>query len=146
MHASRLLLLSTGLVLAGCNLPNTRIDEHRAEFSKLPPATQQNIRNGIVEPAYTTDMVDMALGKPTRTITDANGKLVWIYHHEPITAYNETIRSGFRRRIVYDPVKRTNDVVVEAIDPKAFPNLVPYDLRVTFSNGRVVSVERVQTR
>lgn len=140
------LLFSAALLLAGCNTAEPRITEHRATFAALDPATQKNIRNGIVEPGYSTDMVYMALGKPTRTVTTANGNAVWVYHHEPVTAYNETITLGFRRRIVYDPVKRTNDVVVEAIDPKAFPNLVPYDLRVTISNGRVATVERVQTR
>ncbi len=146
MRVTTFLLFSAAVLLAGCNTAAPRIAEHAAAFAALDPATQKNIRNGIVEPGFTSDMVYMALGKPTRTITDAIGNGVWIYHHEPIAAYNETITSGFRRRIIYDPVKRTNDVVVEAIDPKAFPNLVPYDLRVTLSNGRVASVERIQTR
>jgi hypothetical protein len=130
----------------GCQHANFRIQEHAAEFAALPPATQQHIRHGLVEPGYTADMVYMALGRPAETATDAAGQTIWLYHEYPVTAYNETIQSGYRRRVVYDPVKRTEDVIIEPIDTKAFPNLVPHTLRVTFRNGTVAAVERLPAR
>jgi hypothetical protein len=88
-------------------------------------------------------MVYMALGQPTRTEMDGAGRTVWLYRHEPVTAYNETVVAGYRRRIVYDPVKRANEVIVEPVDAKAFPQLVAYTQRLTFDHGRLVSSERV---
>lgn len=138
-------ILSTllGLALAGCNTTTTRIQEHATEFASLDPATQQKVRRGIIEPGFTRDMVYMALGRPAETSTDAAGSTVWTYKEYPVTAYNETIQSGYLKRVVYDPVKHGSDVIVEPIDPKAFPNLVPHSLRVTMRDGRVVSVERI---
>lgn len=134
--------ISCGALLAGCAGPGARIERHRAEFERFDPATRQAIERGEVRPGFTPDMVYLALGRPARETTSADGDQVWRYHYEPPTAANETIRDGFRKRVVYDPVKRTNDVVVEPIDTKAFPNLVPHTLEVTFRAGRVVSLRR----
>ena len=140
------LALSIALLLNGCQSVENRIGEHQAEFAALDPSTQRSIRRGVVNPGYTTDLVYIALGKPAETKNDAAGALIWEYHEYPVTAYNETIQSGFRRRVVYDPVKRTNDVIVEPIDTKAFPNLVPHTLRLTFRDNRLQSVERFESR
>ena len=126
----------------GCQQATSRIDEHAAEFAALDAATQQAIKQGIVQTGYSTDMVYMALGRPAETQVNPSGETVWLYHQYPVTAYNETIQAGFRRRVVYDPVKRSEDVVVEPIDTKAFPNLVPHTLRFTFRDNRLVSIER----
>jgi hypothetical protein len=129
--------------VAGCNSASSRIQEHAAEFAALDSATQTKIKQGVVETGYTSDMVYMALGRPAEASNDAAGNLVWTYIKVPVTANNETIQDGFRRRVVYDPVKRTDDVIVEPIDTKAFPNLVPHSIRITFRDGKVVSFERI---
>lgn len=131
------------MAVAGCNTASNRIQEHAAEFAALDAATQAKIRQGVVEPGYTGGMVYMAMGQPAQVGTDGAGNAVWTYLRQPVTANNETIQNGFRRRVVYDPVKRTDDVMVEPIDTKAFPNLVPHSLRITFRDGKVVSVERI---
>lgn len=144
MRPIRLIFLLTALAaIVGCNSTSNRIQEHAAEFAALEPATQAKIKQGVVEPGFTPDMVYMAMGRPARIETDAAGNKVWTYVKQPVTANNETIQNGFRRRVVYDPVKRTDDVVVEPIDSKAFPNLVPHSLRLTFRDNKVVSVERI---
>lgn len=145
MRATCFIVLGISVILAGCNTTEDRINEHRAEFSALDPAKQQEVRSGHVEPGFTPDMVYMALGKPTQVTNGPDATLVWLYHREPVTAYNETIRAGFRQRIVYDPVKRTNDVITEPIDTKAFPNLVPYTLRLTFKDNHLVTLERISS-
>ncbi|HVU34424.1 MAG TPA: hypothetical protein VHE61_13395 [Opitutaceae bacterium] len=139
----RFVVLIAVLLLAGCDTTSTRIHEHAAEFAALSAAAQRNIRHGSVEPGYTSDMVYMALGRPAAVSNDASGDVNWEYRRYPVTAYNETIRSGFRERVVYDPVKRGPDIIVEPIDPKAFPNLVPHTLRLTFRNDHVVTIERI---
>jgi hypothetical protein len=140
----RCLLLLPLLWLSGCRTLDERIEEHHAEFAALDAAAQANIRQGIVTAGYTTSMVYMAMGKPTRITADNQGRTVWLYRHEPETAYNETVQTGFRRRIVYDPVRRTDEVLVEPIDEKAFPHLVAYTKRLTFENDRLVSIERTR--
>jgi hypothetical protein len=135
------LLIGTLIALTGC-ATQTRISGRGREFASLDSATQQNIKHGIVEPGYTTDMVETALGRPAQTSSDAADETVWIYFHEPVTGPNETIQNGFRRRVVYNPEKRSDDIIVEPIDAKAFPNLVPYTLRLTFHAGKLTNVER----
>jgi hypothetical protein len=144
MHrAISLLALTLVFGLTGCNTANTRIQEHASEFAALDPTTQQKIRQGVVEPGYTPEMVYMALGRPAVVSSDTAGSTVWTYRQYPVTAYNETVQSGYLKRLVYDPVKRSSDIIIQPIDEKAFPNLVPHSLRMTFREGRLVSVERI---
>lgn len=137
------LALVLAMAFAGCQHATLdhRIREHAAEFNALDPAAQKKVRGGTVEPGYTASMVQMALGKPGTIEADAQGNPVWVYRREPVTAYNETIVAGHRRRQVYNPIKGSYDIVVEAIDTKAFPHLVPRITRVTLQKGRVVSVD-----
>lgn len=136
-------IIIVAILLTGCRTLDDRINQHRAEFDALDHRTQQMIRGGEVAVGFTLDMAYMALGEPTKTETTSTGQVVWQYHREPATAANETIRAGYRRRVIYDPVKRTDTVITEAIDKKAFPNLVPYTLRLTFENNRLISLERI---
>ena len=53
------------------------------------------------------------------------------------------IKAGFRRRVVFDPVKRGDVIVTEPVDAKSFPNLRAHSLHVTFKDGRVIEVQRV---
>jgi len=99
-----------------------------------------------VAPGATPDTVYRLRGQPTRVIGGEAARgadATWIYHEEPVLAPNESILGGFRRRVVYDPVKHTDNVIVEPIDTRTQPNLVTHDVRVTFRGGRVVDVERV---
>ena len=56
-----------GSLMTGCQTPRaTRIDEHAALFASLDPATQAVIKAGLFDYGYSSDMVYMALGKPSR--------------------------------------------------------------------------------
>jgi len=54
------------LLLAGCETAalSTRIEEKAELFARLTPEQQRDIRAGVIEVGYTTDMVYMALGRP----------------------------------------------------------------------------------
>jgi hypothetical protein len=76
------LALVTGLVLAGCSTPETRIAKQPELFNRLSPEQQQMIREGKVGIGFDMDMVKLALGDPDRVRerTDANGRSeVWSY-------------------------------------------------------------------
>lgn len=138
-----LLLAALGVAFAGC--------ASRPRELQLPPensldaATQKKIKRGLVEPGFTPEMVYLALGQPSepaRNLVDATRDGAWVYHDFNGTD-RDLVRAGFRRRVVFDPVKRGDVVITEPLDAKAFPHLVPRSLVVRFKDGRVVDVSRV---
>lgn len=134
------------VAFTGCQNSSARIAAHADEFARLDASTQAKVRTGAIEPGFTAAMVTMALGRPAAVSVTGPGQEIWEYRRDPITAPNETIQSGFRRRVVYDPVKRTEDVIIEPIDTKAFPSLQPRTLRVTVDHGIVSRVDTVVRR
>ncbi len=74
--------LVCALAFAGCSTPDSRIERNQAAFSRFPPAVQANIRAGQIGIGYTTEMVQMALGRPDRIHRrqSAEGETeVWVY-------------------------------------------------------------------
>jgi len=74
--------MALALAFAGCSTPDSRIEKNSAAFAGYPPAVQAKIRAGEIEVGYTSDMVQLALGKPDRVIrrrTAAGESEVWIY-------------------------------------------------------------------
>ena len=72
----------TGIFLAGCTSPETRIKQNPAAFDRATPAQQELIKQGKVDIGFDTDLVELALGVPDRTREriDANGKeVIWSY-------------------------------------------------------------------
>ncbi len=137
-------LMMLALTLGACATNEARIQERSAVFATLDPATQTAIRRGEVAPGFTPDMVYMALGRPWKSERSEAGEERWIYRHEPLAGPNETLQAGFSRRMVYDPLKRGETLVVEPIDEKAFPHKVPSRTLLTFRDGKLVGMERVR--
>ncbi len=78
--------LALACLLAGCTTlspsaqTQARIQEKSEAFNKLTPQQQGNILGGAIERGNTMDMVYMALGKPQRIVTSADGlKAMWVY-------------------------------------------------------------------
>ncbi len=53
------------IALAGCNGVSSRIQEKAAVYATLSPAIQKDLREGIIHPGDTPDMVYIALGAPS---------------------------------------------------------------------------------
>lgn len=136
--------VSSVFVTTACNTASSRLREVNA--ANLPDAkTQAQIKKGIVEPGYTPEMVYLALGKPSTPaggLADATTNGTWVYHDFHRND-RDFIRAGFRRRVVFDPVKRSDTVITEPVDPRSFPNLRAHSLHVTFRDGRVVDIQRI---
>jgi hypothetical protein len=146
MHRALFLAAYAILVgLTGCNTASSRLRNTPTTATSLEPAIRAKIDKGIVEPGFTPEMVYLALGKPTvpsEGLADATTNGTWIYrdfHRND----RDFVRAGFRRRVVFDPVRRSDTIVTEPVDPKAFPNLEPHSLHVIFRDGRVVELQRV---
>lgn len=132
------LLLCSGFAVAGC------VTKTPTTATKLEPKIQAKVKQGIVEPGFTPEMVYLALGKPTKPdegLADATVNGTWVYQ-----TFNADergfLRAGFRQRVVFDPKKHADIVVTEPIDPTASPALSPRSLQITFRDGRVVEIAR----
>jgi hypothetical protein len=135
-----LLAASLVLVVGGCatHTPTTA--------TKLEPKVRAQVEKGIIEPGFTPEMVFLALGKPNEpaeSLVDATTSGTWVYHDFQRNGGRDFLRAGFRRHVVFDPTKKSDVVVTEPVDAKAFPNLRANSLHVTFRDGRVVDIQRV---
>lgn len=101
MSCSRLicaLSLAASLVLAGCSTPDSRIAKSQSAFAGYPADVQAKIRAGQVEPGFTPEMVQLALGEPLRKTTrqtEAGDAEVWIYpERSPRFSFGLGVSSG----------------------------------------------------
>lgn len=134
------------LTLSGCNSASTRLRQYPESATQLDNRTRDKIKRGVVEPGFTPEMVYMALGKPSEPaegLATQTKDGTWVYHEFRPQNDRDFVRAGFRRRVVFDPVKKSDTVITEPVDPRLFPNLRPHSVRVTFREGRVVEVQRV---
>lgn len=59
------------VLLSACSTTGSRIQQQQELFDSYPPATQAAIKNAEVQLGFSADMVQMALGKPAHTMTQA---------------------------------------------------------------------------
>ncbi|MCW5550391.1 MAG: hypothetical protein KIT44_15620 [Opitutaceae bacterium] len=142
---TRLLLLPFVLLLAGCSTIDRRITEKAAVFESLDPATQEQLRKGMVEIGYNTDLVYIALGSPDERrerITAAGREEVWIYS----TYYQEYAGTTvhYRRYIGYHPVTGKRVIYFEPVRHHHYRDRVDERIRVTFRDGKVTEIEQIE--
>jgi hypothetical protein len=133
------------LAIAGCESARTRLAANPEAAARLDAATREKIARGEVEVGFTAEMVSLAMGRPLRVIapTTPAGDTVWLYHDGPRNE-NDYVRSGFRRRVVFDPERRANVVLVEPVGDRIFPALRSHTIRVTLRADRVVAIDAVE--
>ena len=79
--------LVAAIMLTGCDATSgvtARIQEKSAVFAQLTPEQKKNIEDGAIEYGYTTDMVYMALGKPSKVREKAAPEgtvLMWTFNN-----------------------------------------------------------------
>ena len=88
--------LSAAILQAGCDATSgtaARIQEKSAVFAQLTPEQKKNIEEGAIEYGYTTDMVYMALGKPSKVKEKAAPEgtvLMWTFsNYYPTVAVSQ---------------------------------------------------------
>lgn len=139
-------LCSLLLALAGCaNAARSRLESRPAAAAALDPATREKIKQGIVEAGFTPEMVYFALGQPTSPFNASIDQMrdgVWKYSN-PYHNDRDFVRAGWRQRKVFDPDRRSDVIITEPVDDRAFPHLRDYTLEIEFRDGRVASVRKV---
>lgn len=132
--------------LGGCQTVEDRIQEKPEVFARLDVATQDKIKQGIIELGYTEDMVYLALGKPDqrRESMNAAGKTTtWIYNTY-YERYDGTRFAGYYRSLYYDPYLRAYRVYYRPQYADVYAQEKEERIRVVFTDGKVTSLEQAK--
>jgi hypothetical protein len=142
----RVVLLGLAVAaLTGCQSPATRIAQNPGALANVDPATEAQIRRGEIAVGFTPEMVRLAMGAPLRidAARDSGGGETWLYRDRPRNP-NDFVRAGYRRRVEFDPVRRSNVIITEPVDDRAFPQLRTHSIYVDFREGRVAAIRSVE--
>jgi len=135
----------TGL-LAGCNTFERRAEERSGVFASLDEATRERLRNRDLHVGDTLDMVYIAMGAPderrVRHSVDGS-ETTWIYNAY-WQEYQGQALVGYRRYVVRDARTGRYQVFYEPVREGVFAPREEERIRVTFRNGRVLSIEQAQ--
>lgn len=132
--------------LSGCQTVDDRIKEKPEVFARLDVATQDKIKQGIIELGYTEDMVYLALGKPDqrRESLTAGGKTTtWIYNTY-YERYDGTRFAGYYRSLYFDPYLRAYRVYYRPMYADVYAQEKEERIRVVFTDGKVTSLEQAK--
>jgi hypothetical protein len=132
--------------LAGCQTVESRIKEKPEVFASVDKATQDKIKQGIIDLGYTEDMVYLALGAPDqkRESISADGRRVtWIYNAY-YTRYDGTAMVGYYRRVYYDPFLRTYRLYYHPAFADTYRDEVEERIRIVFKDGKVAVIEQAK--
>jgi hypothetical protein len=143
----RTFVLATSLgFLAGCQTVETRIKEKPEVFASVDKATQEKIKQGIIDLGYTEDMVYLALGAPDqkRESLTANGNTVtWIYNTY-YTRYEGSEMMGYHRRVYFDPYLKTYRVYYRPIINDVYREEKEERIRIVFKDGKAFVIEQAK--
>ncbi len=129
------------LLAGGCvsSTPQSRINDNHRAYAEYPPEVRRLIREGRVNIGFTTEMAEMALGKPGRKLSrreaDNEAGEVWIYYrNRPRMSFGIGVGSGGYRS--------TNTGISMSTTPD--PDME--SLRLIFQDGQIVAIETIQQR
>jgi len=140
-------LLAAGLgFLAGCQSVDSRIKEKPEVYANLDTATQDKIKQGIIEIGYTEDMVYLALGKPDqkREAIHENGRTTtWIYNTY-YDRYDGAGFAGYHRSLYFDPYLRAYRVYYRPVYADTYVTEKEERIRVVFRGGKTTVIEQTK--
>ena len=143
-HLFSPLLLGALVLLASCQTIDDRIKEKPAVFAQVDKATQDKIRQGIIDLGYSEDMVYLALGVPDqkREAVSATGRTVtWIYSTY-YQRYDGTQFAGYSRRVYFDPYLHTYRVYYRPVFAEVYSDEKEERIRIVFKDGKAAVIEQ----
>lgn len=132
--------------LGGCQTVEDRIEEKPEVFARLDVATQDKIKQGIIELGYTEDMVYLALGKADQkreSLTAAGRTTTWVYNTY-YERYDGTRFAGYHRSLYFDPYLRAYRVYYRPVYAETYAQEKEERIRVVFTDGRVTTLEQAR--
>jgi hypothetical protein len=157
LRALTLCLSASALILPGCSTTETRISDHPEIFQTLSPRDQELVKVGKIREGMSQNAVWVAWGTPDQKATGvANGRPVetWIYNEYTCANAPYPYPFGpygyggyFGGRIAFHHHGRHRFAIIgdPFYDPFFYsyiPPRVAYPSKtVTFSNGRVISIQ-----
>jgi hypothetical protein len=145
-HLFTLLLLSALVGLTGCQSVDDRIKQKPDVFAAVDKATQDKIKQGIIDLGYTPDMVYLALGAPDQkreTVTAAGMSISWIYSTY-YQRYDGTAFVGYERRVYYDPGIRSYRLYYHPAYIDTYHEEKDERIRVVFKDGKAAVIEQTK--
>ena len=145
-HLLTLLLFSVLIGLTGCQSVDDRIKQKPDIFAAVDKATQDKIKQGIIDLGYTPDMVYLALGAPDQkreTITAAGNSVSWIYSTY-YQRYDGTAFVGYERRVYYDPGIRSYRLYYHPAYVDTYHEERDERIRVVFKDGKAAVIEQTK--
>src|ERR1044071_3359251 len=143
----RTLLLATSLgFLGGCQSVESRIRERPEVFASSDYATQDKIRQGIIEIGFTEDQVYLALGKPDQkreSRTENGRRVTWVYntYYERSTG---TVMAGYHRSVYFDPYLRAYRMYYRPVLADTYVQEKEERIRIVFEDGRATVIEQAK--
>ena len=140
------LLLVSLVVFTGCQTVESRIKEKPDVFAKLDAATQDKVKQGIIELGYTPDVVYLALGAPDRKHESvrATGKSeTWIYNTY-YDRYDGSAYVGYHRSVYFDPYLRAYRMYYRPAFADTYVQEKEERIRVVFKEGKVAVIEQTK--
>jgi hypothetical protein len=142
-----LALASASLFFAtGCQTVDDRIREKPEVFAQVDKATQDKIKQGIIDLGFTPDMVYLALGAPNEkreSITAAGRAEIWIYNTY-YERYDGTAYIGYYRHVYYDPFLRTYRLYYHPAFADTYSSAKEERIRVVFKEGKAAVIEQTK--
>lgn len=132
--------------LAGCQTVESRIKEKPEVFASVDKATQDKIKQGVIELGFTEDLVYVALGAPDqkRETVNANGKtLTWIYNTY-YDRYDGSVYASYHRSVYYDPYLRAYRMYYRPIFADTYIQEKEDRIRIVFQDGKVTMIEQAK--
>lgn len=138
------LLIGTLAFLAGCQTVDDRIKQKPEVFANIDKATQDKIKQGIIDLGYTEDMVYVALGAPDQKRESANAtgrSVTWIYNTY-YQRYDGSHFAGYNRRVYFDPNLRTYRVYYQPVYAEVYHDEKEERIRIVFKDGKASVIEQ----
>ena len=132
--------------LPGCQTVDSRIKEKPEVFASVDKATQDKIKQGIIDLGYTEDMVYLALGAPDQkreSVTAAGRSVTWIYNTY-YERYDGTAFVGYQRRVYYDQFLRSYRVYYHPAYVETYHDDKEERIRVVFKDGKATVIEQTK--
>jgi hypothetical protein len=130
--------------LTGCQSVDSRIKEKPEVFARIDKATQDKIKQGIIDLGYTEDMVYLALGAPDQkreSISEKGKSTTWIYNTY-YTRYDGTVAFDYERRVYFDPFLKTYRLYYHPAYVEAYQSEKEERIRVVFKDGKAAVIEQ----